>query len=68
MASEPLQIEWLPLPIDIPEEKKKLVIRDPILVIATILDFVPPSDEGKEQWGTGPKTLEQFWLMLQHFL
>ena len=67
MASEPLQIEWLPLPINIPEDKKQLVIRDPLPIVATILDFVPPSDEDKEYWG-GPKTLEQFWLMLQHFL
>ena len=68
MATEPLQIEWLPLPINIPEDKKKLVIRDPLPVIATILDFDPPSADDKEQWGDGPKTLEQFWLMLQHFL
>ena len=68
MATEPHQIEWLPLPITIPEDKKKLVIRYPLPVIATILDFVPPSEEDKEQLGDGPKTLEQFWLMLQHFL
>ena len=47
MESGPRQIEWLPLPINIPKDEKQLVIRDPLPIVTTILDFVPPSEEDK---------------------
>ena len=67
MATELLQIEWLPQPSNFPEDKQSLVIKDPLPVIATLLNFTPPSEEDKAEW-PGPKSLEEFWLMLQHFL
>ena len=67
MATAPLQIEWLPQPIQIPDNKKTMVIKDPLPVIATLLDFIPPSAEDKAEHA-GPKILEEFWLLLQHFL
>ena len=67
MATEPLQIEWLPQPSNFPEDKQSLVIKDPLPVIATLRNFTPPSEEDKAEW-PGPKSLEEFWLMLQHFL
>ena len=67
MATEPLQIEWLPQPLEVTDEQKPLIIKDPLPVIATLLDFTPPSEAEKAEHG-GPKTLEEFWLLLQHFL
>ena len=67
MATEPLQIEWLPQPSNFPEDKQSLVRKDPPPVIATLLNFTSPSEEDKAEW-PGPKSLEEFWLILQHFV
>ena len=67
MATAPLQIKWLPQPIQIPDDKKTMIIKDPLPVISTLLDFIPLSAEDKAEHA-GPKTLEEFWLLLQHFL
>ena len=59
MATKPLQIEWLPQPSNFPEDKQSLVIQDPLLVIATLLNLTPTSEEDKAEW-LGPKSLEEF--------
>ena len=63
MATVPLQIKWLHQPIQIPDDKKAIIIKDPLLVIATLLDFIPPSKEDKVEHAS-PKTLEEFWLLI----
>ena len=67
MATVPLQIEWLPQPIQISEDKKVMIIKDPLPVIAILLDFNPPSNEDRAEHA-GPRILEEFWLLIQHFL
>ena len=59
MATEPIQIEWLPQPLEVTDEQKVLIIKDPLPVIATLLDFTPPSEAEIAEHG-GPKTLEEF--------
>ena len=44
-----------------------MIIKDPLSVITTLLEFIPPSAEDKGKH-PGPKILEEFWLLLQHFL
>ena len=44
-----------------------MIIKDLLLVIVTLLDFVPPSEQDKAEHAS-PKTLEEFWLLIQHFL
>ena len=59
MATEPLQIEWLPQPLEVTDEQKALIIKDPLPVIATLLDFTLPSEAEKGEHG-GLKRLEEF--------
>ena len=67
MATEPLKIKWLPQPLEVTDEQKALTIKDPLPVIATLLDLTPPSEAEKAKHG-GLKILEEFSLLLQHFL
>ena len=59
MATKPLQIEWLPQPLEVTDEQNALIIIDPLPVIATLLNFTPPSEAEKVKHVV-PKTLEEF--------
>ena len=64
MSSTPLAIEWHPQPLEIDSNHDNaLVIRDPVMVIATALNLPAPSDEVRQQYSRA--SLQQFWSLLQ---
>ena len=64
MSSTPLAIEWRPQPLEIDgNHDNALVIRDPVMVIATALNLPAPSDEVRQRYSRA--SLQQFWSLLQ---
>ena len=51
MSSTPLAIEWHPQPLAIDgNHDNALVIRDPVMVIATALNLPAPSDKVRQRY------------------
>ena len=64
MSSTPLAIEWRPQPLEIDGNyDNALVIRDPVMVIATALNLPAPSEEVRQWYSRA--ILQQFWSLLQ---
>ena len=62
-----MAIEWIPEAIQIDENHEKaLIIKDPLTIVAKILNLSAPADAVREEFG--PITISQFWKLFQEIV